>query len=176
MTSSFQVPAALSPQKWTVIKGQSSKLDSSMSRGRSNRSTDCVPEGDVNLQRQTTRLVHPSVHCRRVIASLPNAEVAAREESEADTTLDVLQKPNFVRWPQAGIRQHHHLQFLSVAVGDDTITGVHRRLTHVLQGHVHPLLRQRHHGPSIHQPVAEFVAHWIQSNVGAVSIPLQSFA
>lgn len=56
-TSSVHRPAALSPQKWTLINGQSSKEESSTSRGRSNNSTDCVPDGEVSLKRARVQCV-----------------------------------------------------------------------------------------------------------------------
>ena len=48
MTCKVQRPSAFSPQKWTLRKGQSSKLELRTSRGRSKRSVEVVPMGEVS--------------------------------------------------------------------------------------------------------------------------------
>ena len=49
MISNFHLPAARSPQKCTLMNGQSSNEGSSTSRGRSKSNTVGVPEGEVKL-------------------------------------------------------------------------------------------------------------------------------
>ncbi len=46
MTSSFQVPAGFSPQKWTERKGHSSKVVAKVSRGRGKRRMDLYVGGE----------------------------------------------------------------------------------------------------------------------------------
>lgn len=48
-------PSAFSPQKCTLKKGQSSKLELRTSRGLSNKRVDVVPMGDVRRRRKFPR-------------------------------------------------------------------------------------------------------------------------
>lgn len=48
-------PSAFSPQKCTLRKGQSSKLELRTSRGRSNNSVEVVPIGEVSKSRKFPR-------------------------------------------------------------------------------------------------------------------------
>lgn len=65
MTCKVQRPSAFSPQKWTLRKGQSSKLELRTSRGRSKSSVEVVPIGEVRRSLRFPRGKNLRETCKR---------------------------------------------------------------------------------------------------------------
>jgi hypothetical protein len=64
-TSSVQVPAAFSPQKWTERKGHWSNLEPRVSLGLGKSRVDLVPDGEVstNIKLPRGTYVRDTLHC-----------------------------------------------------------------------------------------------------------------